>query len=86
MQIQETSRLILSNFYNLTIPEIYLVINNAKMGFYGKLYDRIDGSIILSWFNSYFEERCNTYEQISFEESNIMRGKWNFKVYNNQKQ
>lgn len=80
-QIEETSRLIINNFYNLTIADIYLVINNAKMGLYGKFYDRIDGSMILSWFGKYFDERCNEFEQLSIHESEVMKKGFNF---NNQ--
>jgi len=79
-QIEETSRLIVSNFYNLTTVDVYMVINNAKMGIYGKFYDRIDGSMILTWFRQYFDERCNIFEELSIQESNVLRGELNFNI------
>jgi len=81
-QIEETARLIINNFFNLTVVEIYLVINNAKMGIYGKFYDRLDGSMILSWFAKYYDERCDFYELLSIDQSNIIRGQIDFNYKN----
>ena len=82
VQVKEISRLIANNFQGLSIAEIYLIINNIKMGYYGKLYDRLDGSMIMIWFNQYLDERCNSFEQLSIQESNIYRGQWNFNINN----
>ncbi len=57
-QVYETSMLILQEYYMLTLADINLVFTRAKKGYYGEMYDRLDGAVILSWFRKYFEERC----------------------------
>jgi len=57
-QTQETAMMILDEFYNVTIADINLIFKRAKLGQYGQIYDRLDGQVILSWFDKYFQERC----------------------------
>jgi hypothetical protein len=64
-QILETAMLIMQDYYMLTLADINLVFTRAKKGFYGELYDRLDGAIILTWFWKYFEERCQEAENIA---------------------
>jgi hypothetical protein len=64
-QILETAMLVLEDYYMLTLADINLVFTRAKKGFYGELYDRLDGAIILTWFRKYFEERCQEAENIA---------------------
>lgn len=64
-QIEETATLILQDYYMLNLADINLVFSRAKKGFYGQLYDRLDGAIILTWFKSYFDERCSEAESLS---------------------
>lgn len=56
-QLVSTAGLIYSEYFFLTIGDIKVCLRNAMLGKYGQLYDRIDGSIILDWFNRYNEER-----------------------------
>jgi len=65
LQVMETSLLIYQEYPFISIHEIYFVFNQAKKGMYGSLYDRLDGSIILTWFNLYWESRLNAAEFIS---------------------
>lgn len=58
-QIYMTSELILQEYPFLNLADINLIFKWAKMGKYGQFYDRIDGQLILSWFSSYFENRCS---------------------------
>ena len=81
-QVEETARLVINNYYHLTIADVYLVMNNAKMGFYGKFYERIDGSMVLLWFRTYFDERCAYFEGLSIDESNVLRSNISFNVKN----
>lgn len=57
-QTQETAMLIVDEYYNLNLADINLIFKNAKLGRYGKYYDRLDGQIILSWFEEHFNNRC----------------------------
>ncbi len=64
-QIIETASFIMQDYYMLTLADINLVFTRAKKGFYGELYDRLDGAIILGWFRKYFDERCQEAENIA---------------------
>ena len=57
-QTFETAMIILQDYKFLTIADINLLFKRAKSGYYGNLYDRLDGQIILGWFRRYFSERC----------------------------
>ncbi len=57
--LEEQARLIVNNFPNITIADIYLIFNNAKMGVYGKFFNKVDGSAVLTWFREYFAEKYN---------------------------
>ena len=59
-QLVQTIRLIIEDFYYFNIEDFKLCFNNAKRGFYGKVYDRIDGNIIYEWLEKYSEERVQT--------------------------
>lgn len=59
MQIVEMVKLIQVDYYFLKPSELKYCFNNAKMGKYGQLYDRIDMSVIFYWLERYMEERTN---------------------------
>ena len=56
-QITQTVEFILSDFWMLKIDDIKLCFDNAKRGKYGKVYDRMDGAVILEWLGTHFEAR-----------------------------
>ena len=68
-QIYQTASLILEEFYYFNLAEINLVFKRAKKGFYGEIFDRLDGQIILKWFREYNKERCAKAEEISINEA-----------------
>ena len=72
-QTQETAMLIVYEYYNLNIADINFIFKNAKMGRYGKTYDRLDGQVILSWFGEHFKNRCNTAAEESIREAEIYK-------------
>lgn len=61
-QIEEAATLLYGAYRTLTIDDIVLCFNRAKMGNYGKIFDRLDGSIILDWFRQYQAERNDEIE------------------------
>lgn len=71
-QVEETTYMILDDFWALNIADINLVFGNAKRGQYGQLYGRIDGAVIYGWFQTYFEDRCNACENRSIRESEAL--------------
>lgn len=68
-QTQETAMLIVDEYYNLNLADINYIFKNAKLGKYGKYYDRLDGQIILSWFEEHFNNRCKTAADESIMEA-----------------
>jgi hypothetical protein len=56
-QLVQVVELITDNYYYLRPSELKYCFNQAKIGRYGKLYDRIDGSIIFEWIEKYLLER-----------------------------
>jgi hypothetical protein len=68
-QTQETAMMIMDLYYNITIVDINLIFRKAKLGQWGQIYDRLDGQIILSWFEKYFNERCRAYAERSMLEA-----------------
>lgn len=65
VQIRETARLILSDYYFLKIADLQLFVDKFKKGEFGALFDRLDGGVILSAIKTYCEERIAVCEQIN---------------------
>ena len=68
-QTTETAMLIVDEYYNLNLADINFIFKNAKLGRYGKYYDRLDGQIILSWFEEHFSNRCKSAADKSIMEA-----------------
>lgn len=60
-QINSTSDLIMTEFYWLKPEDFKLCFNNAKIGKYGQLYNRLDGAVIFEWLNTYQNERAEFF-------------------------
>jgi hypothetical protein len=69
-QIQATARLIIRNMWWLNPSDFKLCFDMAKMGKYGKAYDRIDGAVIFEWLNAYDAQR-EPQKQAIAEENRI---------------
>lgn len=53
IQVNMTAELILEQYWYLKLEEILLVFKNAMKLKYGKLFDRIDGGVIMGWISEY---------------------------------
>lgn len=73
-QTFETAMLIVDTFPQLNIADINLIFKNAKLGRWGKIYDRLDGNIILEWFERYFDDRCEAAAERSVREADQYKG------------
>ena len=73
-QANMTAGMIAREFIHITIADINLIFNNAKFGKYGEFYGRLDGQMILSWFDKYFNERCDVAAEVSISEAHSMKG------------
>lgn len=56
-QISTTVDLIIEKFYYLKLEDLKLCFKKAMMGEYGKMYNHIDGQIILNWVTKYDKAR-----------------------------
>ncbi len=68
-QTSETAMLIVDEYYNLNLADINFIFKNAKIGKYGQIYGRLDGQIILTWFDEHFNKRCGVAADNSIQES-----------------
>jgi len=68
-QTMETAQLILDEYKAITIADINFIFKSAKKGKYGVFYDRMDGQMILGWFESHFNERCAVAANLSIMEA-----------------
>lgn len=66
-QLVETCKLIMNEFYFLKVSDLQLFFSRFKSGYYGQLFDRLDGSVIIIALRAYCEERITTAESLSLE-------------------
>lgn len=66
-QLVETCKLIMNEFYFLKVYDLQLFFQRFKTGYYGQLFDRLDGSVIMISLRAYCEERISTAENLSLE-------------------
>lgn len=57
-QIDAIADEIINTHRVLTVADIHLISKRAMTGHYGEFYESISMPKVLSWFTSYFEERC----------------------------
>lgn len=67
-QMLETSKIIIDEFYSLTLSDIKLFTKYSKMGVFGECF-RMDGSVIMRWLGQYFKMRMDKMESISISEN-----------------
>lgn len=69
IQVAMTVDLIIEEYPYMKTDDIKLCFKNAMKMKYGQLYNRIDGSIIMSWFREYNKERCAVADNQSWNDS-----------------
>jgi len=74
-QVKQTSVMIMSDFYFMNIADINLVFSRAKKGYYGIMYESLDGSKIYSWFDQYATERAQTAFDDKLNEHSTLKEK-----------
>lgn len=70
-QLVQTVDLILNdiNFKNLKPDDFKVCFDNAKKGYYGKSYNRIDGMVVCEWLSLYVSERSNICESMAIQKA-----------------
>ena len=74
-QIKQTANMVLADFYFMNIADINLVFTRAKKGYYGEMYQSLDGLKIYQWFQRYSDERAQTVFDDKLKEHDIIRSK-----------
>lgn len=69
MQMADTTNLIIEAYPHYTIYDFKLFFKRAKLGDYGEVYGRMDGSVILSWLRKYDMQRDTLAMEESINES-----------------
>lgn len=69
MKIDAIAQRVVSKYAVLTVADINFVFNSAINGDYGSFYESLDVPKVMTWFSSYFEERCNTAAELSQSEA-----------------
>ena len=59
----------------LSFADLNLIFENAKNGRYGKFYERLSSVDILSWFDRWFNERCDEAAMMSLSEHERVLGR-----------
>jgi hypothetical protein len=52
-QISEIATDVYQKYYFLSLEEFLLVLKKGRTGEFGKIYDRLDGAVIMEWFEKY---------------------------------
>ena len=63
IQIKMLVDMILKNFFFLKISDLRLFSEKFKMGLYGKVYDRLDGGVVMDALNKYVDDRMEEAAQ-----------------------
>lgn len=67
-QVAITVDLIIDTYPYMQVDDIALCFRNAMKGNYGRIYNRIDGQIILGWLREYNKERCTAADELGYNE------------------
>ena len=57
-QLYDIAYMIMEEYRHLNLLDIGILFKYAKLGRYGKVYDRIDGGMVLEWVSQYERNRC----------------------------
>lgn len=66
-KLDETVRLIMKNYYFLTIADFRLFFDDLKCGKYGETYNRLDGNVILTNLGKFVKERTTVAETLALD-------------------
>lgn len=61
--IEDVVEMLITEYRNLTIFDVALCFREVKVGRYGKIYDRLDGGMIMEFFIKYYGGFVDAIEQ-----------------------
>ncbi|UVQ95081.1 hypothetical protein NXW23_11670 [Bacteroides caccae] len=68
VQVAITVDLIMEEYPYFKMDDLKLCFKNAMKMKYGRIYNRIDGQVIMSWLREYNKERCTAADTQSWNE------------------
>ena len=68
-QILDLSEMIVAEYLHLSIFDLAFCFKQGKLGRYGKIYDRLDGGILLGWIKEWENKRMELIIQRREEEN-----------------
>jgi len=68
--IEDIVEMIIQEHSNLTLYDIGLCFREGKVGRYGKVYDRLDGGVIMEWCNKYQNKFIDACEEAHNQRKN----------------
>ena len=71
-QIADTVDLMLEEYPHYKLDDYKLFFKMAKKGYFGQIFGRIDGEVVLSWLKKYDEQRCIEAQNIAIKEKEKM--------------
>jgi len=66
-QIIETVNMLLSEYPRLTLQEYQVFFNRIKHGYFGQLYESLDGIKIMAFMKEYYNDILNAYHEMKEE-------------------
>ena len=66
-QIAETVKILLQEYPNLSLQEYQVFFNRIRSGFYGQLYDSLDGIKIMAFVRQFYDEINEAYNRKVYE-------------------
>ena len=71
--IYDIADLLVYEYQHYTMLDIGLCFKYAKLGRYGKVYERLDGGVIMDWFSQYNKTREIMIEDKAIDEHNRIK-------------
>lgn len=65
-QVATTINLLMDEYYFLKLDDFKMCFKRVMLGKYGKVYNRIDGQMILEWVHTYLKERTEVADDLSY--------------------
>jgi len=68
--------LVLAKQYHCAFEDLVVFFECAKRGTYGKVYNRIDGPLLMEFFNKYLDERYEAFREWKINEENEFKAQY----------
>ena len=73
-QLYDVAGLIASEYFYLSLVDLALCFKKVKTGKFGKVYDRVDGGMIMDWIRTYELQKTEMLTNHRQSESNNHKG------------